>query len=284
MTPPEPTLAHITRRLIEAMAKHLPPSAAGLRLLDVNGRTGAVLLVERPDLVITTADADALSALPADSFDAIAAFDVPLDHRFLRDARRLLRAGGRLITIDSERDPDQSMVGALESAGYTRILVEMGAECPLPVGTLARGEQPHDTDDTLARVAIAADRDPRVTLENFSGRALHLLIHQTPNLPPWKLSPETPIIWRAASYGRDDAPLDDTALLAFTSLPSAVAFMQQAVLRGIVYDVNKVARFQRAVALTWDMPVLLNPSIEAVLDGAITWTPIDRAQADQPEE
>ncbi|MBL8130600.1 MAG: hypothetical protein JNL42_01975, partial [Anaerolineae bacterium] len=43
-------LARVSRILVEAMAKHLPPSAAELRLLDVNGFCGETLLRLRPDL------------------------------------------------------------------------------------------------------------------------------------------------------------------------------------------------------------------------------------------
>jgi len=40
-------------------------------------------------------------------------------------------------------DPSEAFVKTLEAADYTRILVEVGAECPLPVGALMRGEKPH---------------------------------------------------------------------------------------------------------------------------------------------
>jgi hypothetical protein len=40
------------RLLIAAMAKHLPPSAASLRLVDIGGRAGGILAEMRPDLDI----------------------------------------------------------------------------------------------------------------------------------------------------------------------------------------------------------------------------------------
>lgn len=271
-------IGRVGKLLIQAMAKHLPPSAVGLRLLDVNGTTGPVLLAERPDLDLTAAPADGLASLPDGGFDAVTAYDIPLDSDFLAQVRRLLRPGGRLITVDSELDPDEGAVHTLEQAGYTRILVETGVECPLPVGRLARGEQPHLTDDTLARVAGATARDARAALEGFRGRSVHLLIQQTPNLPAWKRPTTTPVVWQAVALAQADGP----ELLAFTSLPAAVAFMQSAVLAGTVRDVNKVAKFPRETALTWSWPILLNPEPQALT--AVAWLPIDPALADTPEE
>ncbi len=274
-------LTRVRRQLIGAMAKHLPPSAAGLRLLDVDGVTGGVLLEVRPDLIITvTARADLDDAMP-ESFDAVTAYDVPLDPPFLESARRLLRPGGRLITIDSQRDPDEDAVRTLEASGFVRILVETGAECPLPLGRLARGEQPHTTDDTLARVAATAERDPRTALESFNGRAVHLLIRQTPNLPVWKLPPGTTLTWEAAAL-RDDH--DSAALLAFSSLPAAVSFMQTAVVAGTVRDVNKVVKFKKETARGWHLPALLNPALEMVDAAHVVWLPINPADADTPDE
>jgi hypothetical protein len=274
-------LARVRRQLIGAMAKHLPPSAAGLRLLDVDGTTGDVLLEARPDLIITVVARADLESAASNAFDAVTAFDVPLSPSFLEAARLLLRPGGRLITIDSQLDPDESAVRALEDAGYTRILVEAGAECPLPLGRLARGEQPHQTDDTLARVAATAARDLRAALESFNGRAVHLLIQQTPNLPPWKLPPGTVIAWEAAAQRAEDGA---AALLAFSSLPAAVSFMQTAVVAGTVRDVSKVVKFRKETARGWALPVLLNPAPDEIDAARITWLPIDPADADTPDE
>jgi len=44
------TGVRVERQLIEAMAKHLPPSAASLRLVDIGGRAGAVFAEARADL------------------------------------------------------------------------------------------------------------------------------------------------------------------------------------------------------------------------------------------
>ena len=53
----------------------------------------------------------------------------------------------------------------------------------------------------------------------------------------------------------------DPLLLAFSSLPNAVAFMQPAVIAGTIKDVNKVAKFSRATAQDWR--VLINPALDA---------------------
>ena len=281
----------LQRLLIEAMAKHLPPSAASLRLVDLQGATSTILSTLRPDVEITAAPVEALATLPEATFDAITAYDVPLVEPFLSDAMRLLRPGGRLITIDSVRDPDEATLQTLEASGYVRILVEMGAECPLPVGMLARGEKEHVTDDTLARVRVAADRDTALiaALESVDpdsaptvrvSRYLHLLVQQTPNRPVWARQPDEPITWRAA--GMIDSA--GTRLLAFTSLPSAVAFMQPAVVKGTIRDVNKVAKFKREIPTGWSYPLLINPALDTIDPAAVQYIDIDPATAEQSDE
>ena len=44
------TTSRSEQLLMEAMAKHLPPSAASLRLVDIGGRTSAVFMALRADL------------------------------------------------------------------------------------------------------------------------------------------------------------------------------------------------------------------------------------------
>lgn len=274
--------SRVTQLLIEAMAKHLPPSAAQLRLLDIDGKSGTILLGQRPDIDVTAAAHTELGYFFENSFDAVVSFDLSLADPFLSDAMRLLRPGGRLITIDSEQDPDEEAVKILESAGYDRILVETGAECPLPVGRLARGEKPHTTGDTLARVRVATVGEGiDVSLANFKGRFVHLLIQQTPNMPVWKRTPDTPIRWRAAVVDEESG---DKSLLAFSSLPSAVSFMQDAVLNGKLPDVNKVAKFKREIAQTWQHLVWLNPTTEAFADRPTSFVDVDRSTAEAPDE
>jgi hypothetical protein len=74
------------------------------------------------------------------------------------------------------------------------------------------------------------------------------------------------------------------ALLAFSSLPNAVSFMQAAVLAGTIRDVNKVGKFSRATAETWQFRVLLNPSPDVLRDQTMTLIPIDPATGETPDE
>ena len=252
---PSPRTARI---LTEAMVKHLPPSAARLNLLDVNGKAREILEKHRPDLEITVV-AGSEWPVPPQTFDAVTAFDEDLRGDLLEAALHALRPGGRLIVMSITGDPDESRVKTLEQHGYTRILVETGAECPLPVGVLMRGEKPHITGDTNARVRIAADQDDDAqTLEDFRGRFVHLLIRQSPNKPAWAIRADEPVTWEAVTLGG--------ALLAFSSLPKAVAFMQPSILAGQISGVSKVAKFSRETACAWPLPIILNPAPE-ILDG-----------------
>ena len=256
----------------ELIAKHLPPSASTLRLLDLGGTLSAALLALRPDLDVTVGVPPAAGAPDNVTYDAVVAYEVKLDDALLRQILPLLRPGGRLIAVDPQGVPDRVLVERLESAGYGRILVED----TFPTGVLLRGEQPHTTTDTLARIQRVAARD---TLNAFKGRFLHLLIRQTPNKPVWALQPGEAVEWSAVAVADDDG---EPLLLAFSSLPNAVAFMQPAVIAGSVKDVNKVAKFSRATAQNWR--VLINPPLN-VLDGReVVSVPVDPALAEAPDE
>lgn len=264
---------------IEEIVKHLPPSASTLRLLDVDGAAGDALREARTDLEVVTAWEQGV-----ESVDAVVAYGAALDAARLSAALSALRPGGRLIMLDPDGEPQEAQVQTLEGAGYTRILVGPGLECPTVTGVLMRGEKPHTTEDTHARVQIAARQDDShagADLAAFNGRYVHLLVRQSPNKPVWALKPDEVIEWKAAALtGEDGTP----TLLAFSSLPRAVAFMQPAVLRGAIKDVSKVAKFSKATAQTWTERVLLNPDI-AVLDSAqIAFIDIDPATAETPDE
>lgn len=243
--------SRVARILTEAMLKHLPPSASRLSLLDVNGKAHDILQKHRPDLAITIV-ADGAWGVAPQSFDAVTAFDEDLRGDLLEAALKALRPGGRLIVMATSGAPDEERVRLLEQYGYTRILVETGAECPLPVGVLMRGERPHVTPDTQQRVRVAADQDENTqTLEGFSGDYLHLLIYQFPNKPVWAMRADEPITWEAVTL--------DGALMAFSSLPKAIAFMQPLILAGKIGGVTKVAKFSKEVARCWGRPVKVNP-------------------------
>jgi hypothetical protein len=256
------------RRMSEVMIKHLPPSASTLRLLDVNGVAGDLLRQRRADLAVTVG-----SSAEPDSIDAVVAYDAALTDDALRSLLVALRPGGRLIAVDPAGEPSAALVKRLESAGYTRILVEE----MLP-GVLMRGEKPHVTDDTLARIESVASRDPAQA--EYRGRYLHLLIRQTPNKPVWALKPGEAVAWEAVALAGDGEPL----LLAFSSLPKAVAFMQPAVLSGQIKDVNKVAKFSRAAAAEGGWKLLVNPLAEALDNGTLVMIPVDPTLAETPDE
>jgi hypothetical protein len=269
-----------TRDFIEVMAKHLPPSAAELRLLDVGGVAEPALRSLRGDLEIETASLQVSDWTYApNSVDAVIAYDVLLDAAFLDAVLSVMRPGGRLIVVHPAGEVDAAHVETLENADYTRILVEPA----LPdSGVLIRGEKAHETDSTFERVQSVAQRDAdTLDLDTFRGRYVHVLVQQTPNKPVWKLADDEQIIWHAIAVQTDD---DSRALLAFSSLPKAVGFMQPAVMEGFVQDVNKVGKFSRDVAAAWSYDVLVNPTLDSVRGLSVTRIQLDPDTAEAPDE
>src|SRR5690606_5623093 len=115
-----------------------------------------------------------------------------------------------------------------------------------------------------------------------NARSVHLLVQETPNKPGWARAAVEVVQWHAAAMQRSDgSPL---TLLAFSSLPKAVARMQPAVLNGRVNGINKVAKFSVETAGTWTLPMLLNPTADALDGAALTLVEIDPATAETPEE
>lgn len=265
------------RPFIEAMAKHLPPSASTLELLDVGGVAGAILSEGRGDLQVMAVEGSAWG-VDDNSADAVVAFDRVIDSAFLAAARRALRPGGRLIAVTSEGEPRPIHVETLENAGFCRILIETAVENDsLAVGVLLRGEKPHTTDDTLERIRVASDQDAaELDMASYRGRYVYLLIKQTPNKPVWAMRSDEAIHWDALCIGE--------ILLAFTSLPKAVNFMQPAVLSGWIHGVNKVAKFQRATVAGWGGRVLLNPALERVAGLDVAYRVVDAGAAEKPDE
>lgn len=272
------TSPRLTRLLIEAMAKHLPPSASTLRLVDVGGAAQEVLASMRADLEIIPIDQDVpVWPVEAESIDGIVAYEGDLQAEFLAQAHRALRPGGRLVIVQARGVVDGVSVSTLENSGYTRILVETAVECPLPTGVLMRGEKPHTTADTLARVQVAAAQDDdSLDWAQYRGKYVHLLIIQTPNKPAWALKPDEPIQWQAITA--------NGALLAFSSLPKAVGFMQPAVLAGWVSGVNKVAKFSKTTAAAWSLPIMLNPDLDSLRGAAVGTAAMDPTTAETPDE
>jgi hypothetical protein len=148
------------------------------------------------------------------------------------------------------------------------------------VGVLARGERPSTEQRTVDRIKQVADRDVMTDLKSVKGRYVHLLIRQTPNKPVWALKPDEHIEWQAVALTGENQP----TLLAFSSLPKAVAFMQPAVMQGVIKDINKVAKFSRETARNWSLPLLFNPTLETLAGREITMLPVDPKAAEASDE
>lgn len=317
------------------IAKQLPPSAAQLRLLDLGcgpGSTLRDLQTLRPDIAAIGLDPawgmlHLAQARTAGHFLAGSALRIPLQDnsvdavisqrvyyflgdtqpRFLAEAMRVLRPGGRLILVDPIADKaplgawrelrhgffsavdmfawhlaasriggftPQSMAEHLQKAGFARILTETVLE---GWGIMGRGEKPYAAGtSTLERVVIGAGDD------KLPGRYIHVLVHQKPDKPTWALTDKDVVTWGAAAIPN---PQGEPILLAFSSLPKAVAFMQEAVMDGSIHDINKVGKFSKDVAQTWDFPFMLNPTLDDIRSELpATLISLDPATAEAPDE
>ena len=265
-------------QFIAAMAKHLPPSASALRLVDIGGRCESVLAARRDDLEIEAVLPSALAQLTSSSVDAVSVFDTFLSDNLLSCAMDALRPGGRFIAVLSAESVDETWMRLLENHGYVRILVEAAVD---GVGVLLRGERAHPAADTRQRISsvAAADAD-LLNLSSYRGRYLHLLIRQSPNKPVWQLRADERIEWRALALQLPDS----RRLLAFSSLPKAVGFLQEAVLAGATYDINKVGKFDKATAATWQWEIELNPKADLLQIGAVFWRSVDPESAAASDE
>ncbi|MCY4020678.1 MAG: hypothetical protein OXG39_14800 [Chloroflexi bacterium] len=273
---PEPT----RQRFVEALAKHLPPSASRLRLLDIDGHCRDILAGRRADLDIHCPGANDLgrSGIAPATADAIVAFDLDLDSHMLRSIAANMRPGGRFIAVFTQGEVRERWVRLLEAQGLVRILVEPAVD---GAGVLIRGEKPHTTVNTLGRIQSVARADADFSdLADYRGPYLHLLIRQSPSKPVWKLEAGESIAWRALAL-EDNS---NAVLLAFSSLPKAVGFLQPAVLIDLVRDVNKVGKFAREVVGGWGTPVILNPTMVSIKDRRLIWLPVDPETAAAPDE
>lgn len=239
-------------------AQHLPPSAARPRVLALDEPSAQAL---PPDVEVVR---DRAAPGPFDAIVGQGAADA------LGDWFQRLRPGGRLILADAppaEAAPEAfgaERLQALTAAGFIHCLVHVDA--PL---TLCRGERP-PLAAARERVRATADAAPASPASPF----VFLLIQQSPNKPAWRLTPGEALTWQAATVV--DPATGRTALLGFTSLVKAVAFMQPAVLAGFLTGVNKVGQFPSAVAMTWDPPVLVNPRFEDWRSARLgPWAPVD---------
>ncbi len=275
------TPASIRRRFVQALAKHLPPSAARLRLLDIGGQCGDILALRRADLDIHCLAADDLSAAEVPVADAIVAYDCHLDSAMLKSIAASLRPGGRFIAVLPHGQVSERWLRLLEAQALRRILVEPAVD---GAGVLIRGEKAHNTSNTLQRIHSVARADAEYSdLDRYRGHYLHFLVRQLPNKPVWKLASGEALIWRALAL-TDGAGDAQPVLLAFSSLPRAVGFLQPAVLIDRVRDVNKVGKFTRQAAVDWGLPLLLNPTLDDIRQRQLIWLYLDPKSAAAADE
>ena len=108
MTTTSTVRPRLARLFIEAMAKHLPPSASTLRLLDINGFTGKTLAELRQDLDIVAVNSDPNTwDIAPQSFDAVAVLGQAPDSELLAASLAVLRPGGRLIMMETSCEQDE---------------------------------------------------------------------------------------------------------------------------------------------------------------------------------
>ncbi len=144
------------------------------------------------------------------------------------------------------------MLAALTDAGLIHCLVE-----PHGGYVLYRGERPSAGTSVERVQALAAPAEAA-----RHGPFVYLLVQQTPNQPAWQLAPGQPVDWLAATIV--DPATGEPALLAFSSLVRAVAFMQSAVRVSFLININKIGKFPAAAAGGWAHPTLTDPDFAAV--------------------
>lgn len=272
--------SRLRRHFVAVMAKHLPPSSSTLSLLDVDGQSGRLLAQSRRDLQICHIPVCDIAerAVASAAFDAVLAYDIDLSASLLKSCLKALREGGRFIALQPRGAASESHWRCLQDQGYVRILVEPALD---ELGVLIRGEKPHATADTMARIqSVAHADDDSLELAHFSGRYIHLLIQQYPNKPVWKLAPGETFAWQVAAIRRNSTQI----LLGFSSLPKAVSFLQPAVLAGLIADINKVGKFsvEQARLLEWE--IVLNPTLDSLREQTLTFIDIDPTLAEAPDE
>ncbi|MCB9435486.1 MAG: hypothetical protein H6673_00655 [Anaerolineales bacterium] len=299
--------------MIRDVTKHLPPSGPQLRLLVVGmPQLGALIQQQRADVVFMPTN---LPTTPANSVDAIIAdSQAPLV-----DCLRVLRAGGRLmiltptirkrlhqlwpfflkyprLALNMYQLQQQAITSydmtthaqQLEQAGFTRLLAETIWDGWV---LLSRGEKPYPpATSTLARVA--QNRPLSESLGIIQGqqwlgvkaRYVFLLIRQTPNQPSWHDSKDM-LKWEAVGV---QLATGETVVLAFTSLPQAVGFMQAAVLaQEAIEGINKIPKFRLATAADWLFPTWVNPAfkdLHSTKTPSVMMIPIDPTSAEVPDE
>jgi hypothetical protein len=252
-----PELLDITQLIL----KHLPPSADLPRVRPLDDRSARwCLALDRQGSIISAADQSA---------DATVASDIA----HVQSAVASLRPNGRAIFLipNTEGIATESIIEALTSNDLTRILTESVLDHTF---ILARGERPTDqssplryedlrerTTDRIATMAQIESTSIEILNLDQAVRCyphLHLLVKQDPPSRGWDdMPPDT--IWDAMTV--HDAQSNQNVLLAFTSLVKAVAFMQPAVLAGVIHGVNKLPRFETERIIGGHL-LIINPVFE----------------------
>lgn len=272
--------------LFNELTRHLPPSASVLRVWALDDLTGLFFREQaaragRFEITGGTA--------PTAPVDAVAGYR---DGMPAADALALylqaLRPGGRLILLVAAETDDVNLTAergqTLEQAGFVRVLAE-----PVYGVMVVRGEKPHTTGDTLARVRVAADADDTAHTYTpfeataYNGRFVFLLTQSAAKRRPWETD-------TGANAGADAdltaiaiASMNDEGrspvALGFSSLPKAVAFMQPMILAGRITGVNKIAKFTRETAAAWPFAAWLNPPATALEGNTLTTVRVSASSA-----
>ncbi|GAB1422194.1 hypothetical protein MASR2M15_24100 [Anaerolineales bacterium] len=246
--------------------------------MDWGGASVEILQTLRPDLNLIATDETAFTSLPADSCDAVTILNITPSSTQFAAIYKCLRPGGRMIILQQFGEVDQATLTTLEKHHFTRILIEPTLENQ---GVLIRGEKRHEETDTLKRIESVAQKDiSLIDWQNYQGRFVYLLIAQVPNIPVWRRKPEDVIEWQALAI-QDQAQY---IILAFSSFPRAVSFMQEKIQAGSPLIINKVAKFAVSTARNWPYSVLLNPEVFSFPDASMSWLGVDPATAEESDE
>ncbi len=245
-----PELLDITTLIL----KHLPPSASipNVQVCDEHSRRWSMSLERQGHI---TLDDDR-------PIDGVLASELS----FAPKAVSVLRPNGRAIflvpnTVDIS---PEAVIQTLTEAGLVRILIEAVLD---DAYLLARGERPTEHARPTARIAAIAQLTANAIEVTEAAeiakqyQSLHLLVRQDPPTRGWT-DAQPDLTWQAITVR--DTQIDRVVLLAFTSLTKAVAFMQPAVIAGAISNVNKLPRYEMDQFLKWNLPLIVNPTFEAL--------------------
>ena len=244
-----PELLDITTLIL----KHLPPSASipNVQACDERSRRWGMSLERQGHITVDNAR----------PIDGVLASELS----FAPEAASILRPNGRAIFLvpNTTDVAPEAVVQTLTAAGLVRILMEAVLD---DAYLLARGERPTEHAHPTARIAAIAQLAPNAsevveaTEIAQQYRSLHLLVRQNPPMRGW--TAESDFTWQAITVR--DTQADRVVLLAFTSLVKAVAFMQPAVIAGVMSNVNKLPRYETELLIKWNLPLIVNPTFEAL--------------------